>query len=278
MSIEKTNQLKRESVSVDLLIPSQWNPNEMSDKEFNLLYDNIEQMGITDPLLVRALDDGTYRLVGGHHRLEAAKLIGYTEVPVTIIDDDDFTEDQEKFQIVRHNVIHGKMSPQKFMEMYESLNEKYAEDVMADAFGFAEEEEFKKLIKQTEKDLPKEMKGKFKEAMKDVKTIDGLIAVLNKLFASHGDTLPYGYMIVEFGGKDSIWLRMETAARKNFLDIAEICKKRQITVDGYMSVVLHLSASGDFSKEALEVGLAALPKVELPESVEMPTLDYLDTL
>ena len=70
---------------------------------------------------------------------------------------------------------------------------------MQDAFGFAEEAEFKRLIAQTAKMLPdKELQEKFKEAAQEIKTVDGLSKLLNEMFTKYGDTLPHGYMIFDY--------------------------------------------------------------------------------
>jgi ParB-like nuclease domain len=192
---QKTDALIRKDIDICDLVANEKNPNSMSDAEFNLLFDNFEKTGLTDPILVRALPEGKHRIVGGHHRVEVAKLHGFTKVPCTIITDPDFDEDQEKFQVVRMNMIRGKMTPEKFMKLYESLSGKYAEEVLKDAFGFAEDAEFKKMIKQIAKDLPPELQADFKKATKELKTINELSQVLNGLFTKYGSTLDYGYMM-----------------------------------------------------------------------------------
>lgn len=244
-SIEKTNNLKRINLGVDKLIANKLNPNKMSDAEFNMLYDNMEQVGFVDPIFVRDNGAGTYRVIGGHHRLEVAKLIGYDAVPCTVIDDPEFDEDMEKFQMVRMNVIRGKMSPQKFMDLYNSLNGKYAEQVMSDSFGFAEEEEFKKLVTSMSKSLPKDMQKEFAKAAQEIKTIDGLTTLLNKMFTEHGDTLPHGYMVVDFGGKDSIWLRLETNTRKDFLMLGQMVMDKNRTMDDVLGRLIQRLAKGE---------------------------------
>ena len=167
-------------------------------------------MGITDPILVRPHPEkeGLYRIVGGKHRWEVAKLLDFKEIPCTVVTDETFSEDKEKFQIVRHNIIHGKMSPQKFMKLYNSLTNEYSADAAAEMFGFVDEEEFQKLINQTAKSLPIELQQEFKDAAKEIKTIDDLSKLLNSMFARYGDSLPYGYMVVDYGCKHSFWLRM----------------------------------------------------------------------
>jgi hypothetical protein len=263
---DKTKKLGRAFLPVTLIDANDLNPNVMNDKEFNLLCQNVEKTGITDPILVRKTEEGRYRVIGGHHRLQVAKLYDIDEVPCTIIDDPDFDRDQENFQVVRMNMIRGKLDPGKFMKMYESLSQKYADDVMADSFGFAEEEQFQKLIKKMTKELPKELQAEFKEAAKEVKTIDGLAKLLNKMFTDHGDTLPFGYMVIDFGGKDSVWLRMDNKTGKDVLALGDICRKEKRTMDAILGGLIRLAANGK-----LDAHIAAL--VAASEEVDVTKVE-----
>lgn len=277
MSLEKTKDLIRKDIAVNLLEPNPLNPNEMTDADFNMLVDNIERVGLTDPIFVRPHPekDGKYRIIGGKHRWEVAKLLGYEEVPCTVITDPHFTEDEEKFQIVRHNIIHGKMSPKKFMDLYSSLNEKYTEEVAQEMFGFVSEDEFRKLIAATAKTLPPELQAEFKEAAKEVKTIDDLSKILNRLFTQYGDTLPYGYMIFDYGGKDSIWLRLQHGGMENFQAIAAKCRERSKAVDHVIHAFLQSVANGELD-DVFGKLLDEAPAVKLKDTATLPTLDFLD--
>lgn len=232
-AVAKTQALERVFLPVDKLEANELNPNEMSDSEFNMLVSNIEEMGITDPILVRPHPEkeGLYRIVGGKHRWEVAKLLDFKEIPCTVVTDETFSEDKEKFQIVRHNIIHGKMSPQKFMKLYNSLTNEYSADAAAEMFGFVDEEEFQKLINQTAKSLPIELQQEFKDAAKEIKTIDDLSKLLNSMFARYGDSLPYGYMVVDYGGKHSFWLRMGPSGFGDMTRLGNRCKKEKRTLD-----------------------------------------------
>lgn len=273
-AIEKTQSVQRVFILIGLLDPNPNNPNEMSDAEFNMLSSNIELMGITDPILVRPIEGGRYRIVGGHHRWEVAKVLGFEEVPCTIVTDPDFDDDQEQFQVVRMNVIRGKISPEKFMKMYEKLSVKYADAVMSEAFGFAEEDEFRKLIKQVSKTLPEEIQKDFENAAKELKTIDDLSKLLNHLFTTYGDTLPYGYMLLDFGGKDSVWLRMSNDTRKALLIVGKMCVHEKRSVDSIIGGLVQLAAEGQLSQQILQL-IAKSPEVVIPEGVEMPTEEVL---
>jgi ParB/RepB/Spo0J family partition protein len=279
-AVDKTNRLGRVFLPISVLEANPLNPNEMTGQEFNLLHDNIQDVGITDPILVRhhPSKEGMYRIIGGEHRWEVAKLIGFTEVPCTVVSDEDLSEDKERFQMVRHNIIHGKMSPRKFASPYESLSGKYSDEVAAEAFGFVEEEEFTTMVRTTAKNLPTSMVKEFTAAAKDVKTIDGLASLLNRLFSEHGDTLPYGYMIFDFGGKDSVWLRMSPKQKKDFMDVAAVCQRSGKALDHLIGGVLQLIAKGTLVNFKLEDFLGTLPDVVFVEDNEVPTLDFLEEL
>lgn len=275
---KKTQALRREEIDIDLLDPNPDNPNEMSDAEFNLLYDNFEKTGITDPVLVRALPNGRFRIVGGHHRVEVAKLHGFKKVPCTIIDDPEFDEDQEKFQVVRMNVIRGRMTPERFMKMYESVAEKYGHEVLKDAFGFADEAEFKKMVKQVKASLPPEAKKAFEKAAKDIKTVEELSKVLNRLMTDHGDTLKWGYMVFDHGGKDSVWLRSSKETLNALYGIGEVCREKQRSMDALVGGLLQLIANGQ-APDLLQKVIDSTQPVEIPDdAVEMPTEDFLSKL
>ena len=268
-AVDKTKSLLRLELPLSLLVKNEDNPNKMSARAFDLLIDNFEKTGITDPILVRpmglaatqdaikgkktkealetALIDGEhrFRIVGGHHRFDGAAYLGFDTAPVTVIMDPEFDEDQERFQLVRMNAIRGRLDPQAFFSLYSKLSDQYSDEILQDAFGFAEEAEFKRLIEQTAKALPDpHLQKKFKDAAKEIKTIDGLSKLLNEMFTKYGDTLPFGYMCFDHGGQRSMWLRIE-GKTMNALDlIGTMCIDRGRTVDDLVGGLMQLIAKG----------------------------------
>ena len=91
--------------------------------------------------------------------------------------------------------------------MVNSFNKKYGNDVMAEMMGFSDEKEFDKFYKQIKESLPSDLADKLDEVKDQIKTIDDLSIILNRLFNEYGDTLPYGFMILDYGGKDSVWIQ-----------------------------------------------------------------------
>lgn len=246
-AVAKTNALVRKNVPIALIDPASYNPNEMSEQEFNLLYDNMLKVGFVDPVFLRPLPNGRYKIVGGHHRVEVAKLLDFTEVPATIIEDPEFDEDQEKFQNVRMNMIRGKLNPKKFLELYHSLDKKYESEIMAEAFGFADQEMFRKMVGEMKKTLPPEMQDAFVQAAEEVKTIDGLSKLLNSMFTKFGNTLEHGWMILDYGGKDSVWVKVgskEFAAAKH---LGSLCVEKNRTMDDILGGLLLKIKAGELN-------------------------------
>jgi hypothetical protein len=260
-----------------VLEPDLQNPNKMKPREFDLLCDNLERTGITDPILVRPVKGGRYRIVGGHHRWEAAKYLGFEEVPCTIIRDPDFDDEAAAFQLVRMNVIRGKMDPQSFFSLYEKMSGKYTLDVMQEMFGFAEAAEFKKLIAQTAQILPPDLQSKFKEAAKEIKTVDGLAKLLNEMFTKHGSSLPYGYMIFDYGGQRSVWLQVSKKTIDAFAPLGDLCREKCRTVDDLVGAVLQSIANGELPEVVDGAVNNSKPVVIPPGFTGAPTASELET-
>ena len=85
---------------VNGLVRHKKNPNKHPKDQIQRLADIIEYQGWTYPINVSNL---TGQIVSGHGRLEAAKLKGWTEVPVKYIDFEN--DDQEYACVVSDNSI-----------------------------------------------------------------------------------------------------------------------------------------------------------------------------
>lgn len=270
------NKPEQKSLPVELLEENEGNPNRMTAREFDLLVDNLQRTGLTENIVVRPLGNGKYRVVSGHHRLKAAKFLGYEEVPCAIIVDPKFDEEAEMFQLIRMNVIKGKLDPQAFTDMYGKVAGKYGDEILQDMFGFAEEAEFKKLILATAKSLPKELQEKFKEGAQEIKTINQLAKLLNKLFTTYGDTLPYSYMILDYGGQQNFWLRIENKTFKALQLIGELCVEEEVSMDDVLGEVIRRIAKGDLG-ELMQDIVDKAPKVVLPTGFMLtPTKDNIE--
>ncbi|MDO4846929.1 MAG: ParB/RepB/Spo0J family partition protein [Clostridiaceae bacterium] len=73
---------------------------EFEPKALAELSDSIKEHGVLQPLLVRPMTDGSYRLVAGERRYRAARMAGLTEVPVTIREMSD--EEESVFALIEN--------------------------------------------------------------------------------------------------------------------------------------------------------------------------------
>ena len=81
---------------------------EKIDPEYiNELKDSFKEDGQWDPILVRHSKDGTYELIAGHNRVQAAKELGWTEIEATV---KDINDTDAMFLSLKTNLLRQEMS------------------------------------------------------------------------------------------------------------------------------------------------------------------------
>lgn len=88
-------------VAIDDLRANEYNPNQQSVHDFNLLVTSMQGDGFTTPII--ANKDG--RIIDGEHRWRAAKVLGMVTVPVVYRD---YSEAEMRFATIRHNRARGE--------------------------------------------------------------------------------------------------------------------------------------------------------------------------
>lgn len=200
-------EVKLKSIPIDLLQPAGWNPNVEDVATFNELVNSIEQDGFLEPLLVAPNDDETYMIIAGEHRWKAARQVGLTEVPAVIAPD--WELDKRKAETVRMNVVRGKLNPAKFAELYLGLERKYGRLAAMKMVGFsAKEKALHALIKQVQGSAPRLIKDGLERRRDRIRTVEDLAAVVQSLYAQYGTTLEHNYMILAYGGRTHLLIRM----------------------------------------------------------------------
>ena len=256
-------------VPVEKVMTNNFNPNVMDEKEFNLLVKNVQEVGMAVPITVVEKKDGTFMIIGGEHRWKAARLTGMKTIPAMVYPEEEMDEDVVKFQTMRLNMIHGKIDPKKFVDMYMGLSGKYSEEVLKESMGFINQAEWDRLLSKVKQGLPtKDLKERFDQVKEQIKTMEDLSTILNRLFATYGETLPYAFMVFDFGGKENLWIIMDKPLFSTMKMVASECVLKKVTLDALLNEVLILAFN---RKEEVAGVIEKLPKVTIKENVAWPT-------
>lgn len=82
--VEKVNEyIDIVTMKIKEINVATYNPRDISEEELAGLRESIKKWGFVEPLV---FNTKTKTLVGGHQRLKAAELEGYTEVPVSLVE------------------------------------------------------------------------------------------------------------------------------------------------------------------------------------------------
>jgi hypothetical protein len=92
----------------------------------------------------------------------------------------------------------------------------------------------------------------------------------------YGDTLPYGYMIVDMGGQRSVWVRVEKKTMTALDLLGILCIDNKRTLDDVLGGVLQSIAKGEL-KELIDTIVKKTSAVVLPTNFQVsPTKDNLE--
>jgi DNA modification methylase len=103
--------------NIQELIEAEYNPRQITDKQFAQLKDSLKRFGFVDPVLVNMHPDRENIIIGGHMRTKAAKDLGYTEVPCVELN---LTYDQEKELNIRLNKNGGSFDMDALANYFEA--------------------------------------------------------------------------------------------------------------------------------------------------------------
>ena len=95
--------LKIEYIDVNKLIPNEYNPKTMNQKQHDDLVDSLEDFGMVEPVVVNCAPDRKNIIIGGHQRWEIHKELGKKKIPVVYVDIPDLENEQEICMRLSHN-------------------------------------------------------------------------------------------------------------------------------------------------------------------------------
>lgn len=254
-------QLPGEVRQIELgrIAPNGWNPQEMTKAELAELCDSMRD-GMIAPIQVVPVaerEDGKeFVIIGGEHRWEAARELGWESIPCVVLTDDKFQDvDLQRFITLRMNVIQGKLNPEKFRDLYQSMADRYTHESLQKLMGFCQSDAFDKLVggvreglRATGLPMSSEMEQEFAEIVEEVKTVDDLSNILTRLFAKYGETLKYNFMVFSFGSKDHVYVQCDRKLFRKVKKLTKEVRNRGISmaavIDDLLTMVSELDLDG----------------------------------
>ena len=123
-------------LSINEIEPNRDQPRKIFEEQaLAELSASIKEHGVLQPLLVRPMADGSYRLVAGVRIYRAARMAGVTEVPVTIRE---MTDEEESIFALIENLHREDLN---------AIEEAQGIKTLIDTFGFTQEEAAQKVGK-----------------------------------------------------------------------------------------------------------------------------------
>ena len=123
-------------LSINEIEPNRDQPRKIFEEQaLAELSASIKEHGVLQPLLVRPMADGSYRLVAGERRYRAARMAVVTEVPVTIRE---MTDEEESIFALIENLHREDLN---------AIEEAQGIKTLIDTFGFTQEEAAQKVGK-----------------------------------------------------------------------------------------------------------------------------------
>ncbi len=124
----------KKTLRVSEIEPNREQPRKnFSDETITALAESIRDHGMLQPILVRPMSDGSYRIVAGERRWRAARMLGLDEVPVNIKEMDDNEAMQialiENLQRENLNPIEEAMGYRELMDKFGMTQDSVAKTV-----------------------------------------------------------------------------------------------------------------------------------------------------
>ena len=93
--MNKRKKINISYIDPSSLYPAQYNPRKWDEAATSKLTDSIKRFGLVDPLIVNDAPERANVVIGGHFRLEIAKRLGISKVPVVYVNIPDIDTEKE---------------------------------------------------------------------------------------------------------------------------------------------------------------------------------------
>lgn len=240
-------------IPLDRLKKNDANPNVQDERTFNATVESVQEEGWIQPMAsvvpVGEFDPMSpwgwkeFSIVAGHHRYDAAVVLGHDAGPCWVLDPEKFDQDRQDWVMVKANILSGDLDPMKFTALYSRMAKTYGAEVLQSLMGFTSEDAFKKVYRDVKRALPPALQKALDDQKDEIKTIDDLSLVLNRLFREYGETLPSNMMVFSWAGKEVLWVRTNDRLWEQVLKIAKTAAIQQQDVNAVIGDLLSAGAA-----------------------------------
>jgi len=103
-------------IPIEKIVPNKFNPNSLSQDQYQLLKRDIAEHGLEYPIEVRPLTNGFCEIIDGEHRWKACKELGFKEVKCEVKDIDEAEAKQRNYRL---NSTRGTIDPLKEAQLFQ---------------------------------------------------------------------------------------------------------------------------------------------------------------
>lgn len=111
------------------LVPNPWNTNRVDRENFDKLKKSLQSLGSFKPVVVRQVE-GKFQILGGYHRVEAAKELSFPTVPIINLGEID--DDRAKEISLVDNTRYGEDDTELLAKLLEDMDTELLTDIMPD--------------------------------------------------------------------------------------------------------------------------------------------------
>ncbi len=149
--------MKVEFIDPKLLIPSEYNPREITKEEFEKLKNSIKEFGFVENATINKKNE----IIGGHMRVKAAIELGIKEVPCIRVD---LPKNKEKILNLALNKISGKWDNEKLSQLITEL-------IIDENIGLSGFEEYELSLYNNGPDISEVSEKDFEDYLNNTKDI-----------------------------------------------------------------------------------------------------------
>ena len=96
-------------ISLDSIVPPNFQPRQTLDMDaLETLASSMKELGLLQPIVVRALPDGNYQLIAGSRRCAAARMLSWQDIPAMV---QDLSQEDATLSSLTENISRDDLNP-----------------------------------------------------------------------------------------------------------------------------------------------------------------------